>query len=149
MRLHPHDALLVDLLTRVAAATGLPLAAAGGVRMHTRSCKALLDVLSATRLKFTVAEASLALQPNTEAHLRSRVRLAALSRAGDAHGLCTGHERRATLRVAEDQHFGGVQRQADLGRAGSVVDARKHGQTTFLDQLLQPRHRLTRGVGSS
>ena len=80
LRLHPHDALLVDLLARVAAATGLPLVAAGGVRMHTRSRKALLDVLSATRLKCTVAEAGLALQPNAEAHLRSRVRLASLYR---------------------------------------------------------------------
>jgi len=80
LRLRPHDALLVKLLTQVSAATGLALVAAGGVRMHTRSRKALLDVLTATRLKCTVAEAGLALQPNAEAHLRSRVRLATLYR---------------------------------------------------------------------
>ena len=78
LRLHPHDALLVDLLMRVAAATGLALVAACGARMHTRSRKALLDVLMATQLQCTVAEAGLALQPNAEAHLRSRLRLAAL-----------------------------------------------------------------------
>jgi error-prone DNA polymerase len=80
LRHQPHDALLIDTLMRVAAATGLPLVAAGGVCMHTRSRKALLDVLTATRLKCTVAEAGLALAPNAEAHLRSRVRLAALYR---------------------------------------------------------------------
>ena len=80
LRYQPHDALRVTLLARVAAATGLRLVAAGGVRMHARSRKPLLDVLTATRLKCTVAEAGLALQPNAEAHLRSRVRLAALYR---------------------------------------------------------------------
>ena len=80
LRHQPHDALLLDLLKRVAATTGLRLVAAGGVRMHTRSRKALLDVLTATRLQRTVAEAGLALQPNAEAHLRSRVRLATLYR---------------------------------------------------------------------
>ena len=81
LRYQPHDALLVSLLSRLSAATGLALVAAGGVCMHTRSRKALLDVLMATRLKCTVAEAGLALQPNAEAHLRSRVRLASLYRA--------------------------------------------------------------------
>ncbi len=80
LRHQPHDALLVDLLTRVAAASGLPLVACGGVRMHLRSRQALLDVLTATRLGCTVAEAGHGLQPNAEAHLRSRVRLAALYR---------------------------------------------------------------------
>ena len=80
LRYQPHDALLSSLLTRLSAATGLALVAAGGVRMHTRSRKALLDVLTATRLKCTVTDAGLALQPNAEAHLRSRVRLATLYR---------------------------------------------------------------------
>ncbi len=79
-RHQPHDTQLLDLLVRVSAATGLRLAATGGVRMHTRSRKALLDVLTATRLKCTVSQAGLALQPNAEAHLRSRVRLAQLYR---------------------------------------------------------------------
>ena len=80
LRHQAHDALLTELLLRVSAATGLRLVAAGGVRMHTRSRKALLDVLTATRLQCTVADAGLALQPNAEAHLRARVRLAALYR---------------------------------------------------------------------
>ncbi len=74
---HAHDALGVDTLMRVAAATGLRIVALGGVRMHARSRKALLDVLTATQRRCTVAEAGLALQANAEAHLRSRVRLAA------------------------------------------------------------------------
>ncbi len=75
---HAHDALHVDLAQRVARATGLGLVAAGGVLMHARSRKPLHDVLTATRLNTPVAECGLALQPNAEAHLRSRQRLAAL-----------------------------------------------------------------------
>jgi error-prone DNA polymerase len=75
-----HDALLVDVLQRVAQATGLGLVAAGGVLMHARSRKPLHDMLTATRLNLPVAECGLALQPNAEAHLRSRARLAALYR---------------------------------------------------------------------
>ncbi len=63
---------------QLAALTGLPVAALGDVLMHRRSRKALQDVLTATRLNCTVAEAGLALQPNAEAHLRSRLRLAML-----------------------------------------------------------------------
>jgi error-prone DNA polymerase len=81
LRLGAHDALLVQTLSRVAAATGLPLVAAGGVCMHTRSRKPLLDALTATCLKTTVAAAGLALSANAEAHLRSRLRLASLYRA--------------------------------------------------------------------
>ncbi len=73
-----HDALLADTLQRVAAATGLALVAAGGVRMHVRSRKALHDVLTATRLKRPVAECGFALEPNAEACLRPRQRLAAI-----------------------------------------------------------------------
>ncbi len=80
LRHHPLDAVMVDRLQRVSDITGLRLVAAGGVRMHLRSRKALLDVLTATRHKTTVAGAGLALQPNAEAHLRTRQRLAALYR---------------------------------------------------------------------
>jgi error-prone DNA polymerase len=76
----PHDALLIELTQRVAALTGLPIAAVGDVRMHVRSRKALLDVLAATRLKQPVSACGFALQPNAEAHLRPRSRLAALYR---------------------------------------------------------------------
>ena len=73
-----HDALLADVAQRVAHSTSLGLVAAGGVLMHARSRKPLHDVLTATRLNTPVAECGLGLQPNAEAHLRSRQRLAAL-----------------------------------------------------------------------
>ena len=76
----PHEARMLATLERVAAFTGLPLVASGAVRMHARSRKPLLDVLTATRLKTTVAEAGHALAANAEAHLRSRARLAQLYR---------------------------------------------------------------------
>jgi error-prone DNA polymerase len=77
---HAHDALLADLVQRVAALTGLPVVAVGSVLMHARSRKPLQDALTATRLKCSVAEAGFALQPNAEAHLRARSRLATLYR---------------------------------------------------------------------
>jgi error-prone DNA polymerase len=80
LRHQAHDGLLIETLARVAAATGLRLVAAGGVRMHARSRQPLLDVLVATQQRCTVAEAGHALASNAEAHLRSRVRLAALYR---------------------------------------------------------------------
>jgi error-prone DNA polymerase len=80
LRHQRHDALMLDRLQRVSETTGLPLVATGGVRMHVRSRKALLDVLTATRCKTTVAQTGLALEPNAEAHLRTRQRLATLYR---------------------------------------------------------------------
>ena len=80
-RLHrAHDALLLETVQRVAGLTGLPIVAVGSVLMHTRSRKPLQDMLTATRLHTTVAEAGWALEPNAEAHLRPRARLAALYR---------------------------------------------------------------------
>ncbi len=76
--LHPHDALLAETVQRVSDLSGLPIVAVGSALMHIRSRKPLQDALTATRLKCTVAEAGHALQPNAEAHLRSRARLAAL-----------------------------------------------------------------------
>jgi error-prone DNA polymerase len=76
--LRPHDALLAELTGRVAALTGLRIVAVGDVLMHARSRKPLQDMLTATRLRCTVADAGFALEPNAEAHLRSRARLAAL-----------------------------------------------------------------------
>ncbi|MBE2245590.1 MAG: error-prone DNA polymerase, partial [Burkholderiaceae bacterium] len=69
---------LVDLAQRVAQATGIPIVAAGGVRMHVRSRKPLHDALVATRLALPVAQCGFALEPNAEAHLRSRGRLQAI-----------------------------------------------------------------------
>jgi error-prone DNA polymerase len=76
--LRPTDAALLDIVQRVAALTGLPLVACGDVLMHARSRKPLLDVLTATRLRCTVAEGGFALAANAEAHLRSRQRLSQL-----------------------------------------------------------------------
>ncbi|MBL8313315.1 MAG: error-prone DNA polymerase [Rubrivivax sp.] len=80
LHLGPHDALLADAAQRVSALTGVPIAAVGDVRMHTRSRKPLLDVLTATHHRCTVAEAGHRLLPNAEAHLRPRQRLAVLYR---------------------------------------------------------------------
>jgi len=69
------DALWLDTLQRVSAATGVPLVAAGDVHMHVRSRKALQDVITAVREGKEVKECGLALQPSAERYLRPRVRL--------------------------------------------------------------------------
>jgi error-prone DNA polymerase len=74
------DAQLLDIVQRVAGFSGLPIVAAGDVVMHLRSRKPLHDALTATRLGLPVAQCGFALEPNAEAHLRSRGRLAALYR---------------------------------------------------------------------
>jgi error-prone DNA polymerase len=72
------DALALHRLQQIAKLTGVPLVAAGDVRMHVRSRKPLHDVLTAVRLGLPVSQCGFALQPNAEAHLRTRTRLAAL-----------------------------------------------------------------------
>ncbi len=72
------DELWQYKLERVSQFTGVPLVAAGGVQMHVRSRKPLHDVLTAIGLGQPVAECGFALQPNAEAHLRTRLRLAQL-----------------------------------------------------------------------
>ena len=74
----PHDALRLERLPQVAELSGLSLVACGDVLMHARSRKPLQDLLTATRLNLPVADCGLALEPNAEAHLRARARLAAL-----------------------------------------------------------------------
>ena len=64
------DAARCAELVMMAAATGLPLVAAGDVHMHSRGRRALQDTLTAIRLKTTVARAGHALHPNGERHLR-------------------------------------------------------------------------------
>ncbi|MBL8323325.1 MAG: error-prone DNA polymerase [Rubrivivax sp.] len=78
--LHAHDALLADITEQVSQLTGLPIVAVGSVLMHARSRKPLQDALTATRLNKPVAECGFALEPNAEAHLRSRARLTQLFR---------------------------------------------------------------------
>jgi error-prone DNA polymerase len=77
-QLQAHDALHLQLLQQVSQSSGLPLVAVGGVLMHVRSRKPLQDVLTAVRLGKPLSECGFALQPNAEAHLRSRARLACI-----------------------------------------------------------------------
>jgi error-prone DNA polymerase len=72
------DALWLECLSTAAQGGGVPLVAAGGVHMHVRSRKPLQDVMTAIRLGRPVAECGFALEPNAEAHLRLRQRLAVL-----------------------------------------------------------------------
>ena len=78
LRQRAADGLWQQALQRVAALCRLPLVAAGGVQMHVRSRKPLHDVLTAIGLGRAVAECGFALQPNAEAHLRTRQRLSRL-----------------------------------------------------------------------
>jgi len=70
------DRARLDVLKSLAHASGLPLVAAGGVLMHDTAQRPLLDAMTAIRLGRTLAEAGLALQSNSERHLRCRSRLA-------------------------------------------------------------------------
>ena len=70
------DGEWLDQLREVSEATGMPLVAAGDVHFHVRSRKPLQDVMTAVREGKPVADCGLALQPNAERHLRSRMRLA-------------------------------------------------------------------------
>lgn len=77
--LHWHDdEYRLAQLAGIASESGLPLVAAGDVLMHVRSRKPLQDTLTAVRIGKPVAECGMALQPNAEQHLRSRLRLAQL-----------------------------------------------------------------------
>ncbi len=78
LRLGWRDSLQLQRLQQLAHFSGVPLVAAGDVRMHVRSRKPLHDVLCAIALGKPVAQCGFALQANAEAHLRSRQRLAAL-----------------------------------------------------------------------
>ena len=76
--LGPDDALCLHSLQQLSRITGVPLVASGNVHMHLRSRKPLQDVMTAIRLGQPVAECGFALQPNAEAHLRSRQRLSSI-----------------------------------------------------------------------
>lgn len=70
------DALRLSQLQQAAEASGLPLVAAGNVLMHVRSRKPLQDLITAIGLGRSVQDCGFALEPNAEAHLRPRMRLA-------------------------------------------------------------------------
>ena len=72
------DALRLAQLEALSNSTGIPLLACGDVHMHVRSRKPLQDVLTAIGQGKTVHDCGFALQPNAQAHLRARMRLAAL-----------------------------------------------------------------------
>ena len=76
--LRPDDPERLARLRELAAATQLPLVAAGDVHMHARSRRPLQDALTALRGNTTVAAAGHALFANGERHLRSRLALARL-----------------------------------------------------------------------
>ncbi|MBK7661140.1 MAG: error-prone DNA polymerase [Betaproteobacteria bacterium] len=71
-----HDGQELARLRELGIATGLPLVACGDVHMHARGRKRLQDVLTAIRLRTSLAEAGRRLQPNAERYLRPIDRLA-------------------------------------------------------------------------
>ena len=76
--LAPDDAERLADLRAVAAASGLPLVAAGDVHMHARARRPLQDAMTALRLNTTVQTAGDALFANGERHLRTRLALSRL-----------------------------------------------------------------------
>ena len=70
------DRARLTLLRRVARVAGLPVVAATGALMHDATRRPLADMLTATRLHCSVAEAGLQLAPNAERRLHSREALA-------------------------------------------------------------------------
>ncbi|MEO5692593.1 MAG: PHP domain-containing protein, partial [Usitatibacter sp.] len=68
----------IEAIEAIARQSGLPCVAAGDVHMHIRARKKLQDVMTAIRLKTTLAEAGKGLQPNSERYLRSIGRLSAI-----------------------------------------------------------------------
>ncbi len=75
--LGPDDEQRLDELVELARSTRVPLVAAGDVHYHARVRLALKDVLSATRLGLSVAEAGEELFPNAERQLKPLAALAA------------------------------------------------------------------------
>ncbi|TAH44877.1 MAG: error-prone DNA polymerase [Betaproteobacteria bacterium] len=70
------DRARITALRRIARAAGLPAVAATGALMHDPARRPLADVLTATRLHCSVAEAGLQLAPNAERRLHDRGSLA-------------------------------------------------------------------------
>ncbi|HTS84924.1 MAG TPA: error-prone DNA polymerase [Usitatibacter sp.] len=68
----------MNALEEMGASLGMRCVATGDVHMHVRARKRLQDVMTAIRLKCTLAEAGRRLHPNGERHLRSIGRLSAI-----------------------------------------------------------------------
>ncbi|MBS3800426.1 MAG: error-prone DNA polymerase, partial [Thioalkalivibrio sp.] len=92
----PEDASLAACARRLGTTTGLPIVACGDVYMHSRGRRALQDVLTALRLRTTVAEAAPARFPSGERCLRPRAELATLYPAAWLE---------ASVRIARDCDF--------------------------------------------
>jgi error-prone DNA polymerase len=78
LHMQADDPLKHQAMVALSEASGLPIVAVGSVLMHVRSRKPLHDVITATAAGQPVHACGYALQPNAEAHLRSRQRLAQL-----------------------------------------------------------------------
>jgi error-prone DNA polymerase len=78
LHLAADDAERIAAITALSHALQLPVVASNDVHMHVRGRRALQDVLTATRLRTTVADAGFARFPNGERHLRRIERLAEL-----------------------------------------------------------------------
>jgi error-prone DNA polymerase len=74
--LHGNDAALLERARHVSQRSGVPMVAAGDVHFHRRARKAIHDTLLAIDQNMPVHAMGLALQPNAEQHLRSRLRIA-------------------------------------------------------------------------
>ncbi len=74
----PDDAARLAALEALGRRAGLGCLAAGDVHMHIRGRKCVQDVLTAIRLRCTVAEAGRRLHPNAERYLRPVGRIAAI-----------------------------------------------------------------------
>lgn len=94
----PHDRYRRDWLQDLSRQTNLPLVAAGNVLFHVPERKPLHDVLTAIRLRTTVAQVGEVLQTNAQRHLRPLDSLKAIY--GDMPGAL---ER--TLMIAEQCTF--------------------------------------------
>jgi error-prone DNA polymerase len=75
---HAHEDALIAHAEMLGAAHAVPRVALGDVRFHIRARKAAHDVLTAIRLKKPLSECGAEVLQNSEPHLRSRARLAAL-----------------------------------------------------------------------
>jgi len=90
------DAARLEALEAIGRDTGMRCVAAGDVHMHTRDRKKLQDVMSAIRLKCTLAEAGRRLLPNGERYLRT---------IGRISGICPPRLLAATLDLASRCRF--------------------------------------------
>ena len=76
LHLQVSDELKIAEILNLSQMCDVPIVATGGVLMHVRSRKPLLDVITAVAQGKSVSDCGYALAANAEAHLRARQRLA-------------------------------------------------------------------------